>query len=464
MLTELPVSIPRSLDSESGSLNSASGSSGPVSDSLDDLESRIVGLAGRLSAATCRWLLLVAEFDAREGYARWCLPSTARWLSHTCGLSARTGIEHVRVARALAAFPALADAMASGRLSYSQVRAISRAVRPGEEATLIDLIDAAKHSSIGQLETVVRGLRTVDDLADADTGAVAEDYLTHGWTSNSQWRMSTRIDPERGEVVRSALETVARAEGISQSQALVRMAEIVLASYRDGAEPPRSLRGDERAAAVIHIDATVVRPENDNARSRERGRPWARVGGGPGLPDSVARRLLCAGRIRTVVHSGAGAHRRAGNVIDLGRSHRVVSDRLYRALLIRDDNECRHPGCCATRGLDAHHVRHWIDGGSTDADNLILLCEAHHQAHHAGEFAIVALGDGAFRFLRPDGTQLPYNIDPGALIDSPAHLETEYPNVAVDAATPRWDGTRINRDFAVAAFAESRSHERRHAC
>lgn len=86
MLTELPVSIPRSLDTESVSLR--------------DLESRIVGLAGRLSAATCRWLLLVAEFDAREGYARWCLPSTARWLSHTCGLSARTAIEHVRVARA----------------------------------------------------------------------------------------------------------------------------------------------------------------------------------------------------------------------------------------------------------------------------------------------------------------------------------------------------------------------------
>jgi hypothetical protein len=142
----------------------------------------------------------------------------------------------------------------------------------------------------------------------------------------------------------------------------------------------------------------------------------------------------------------------------------VVSDRLYRALLIRDDNECRHPGCCARRGLDAHHVRHWIDGGSTDADNLILLCEAHHQAHHAGEFAIVALGDGGFRFLRPDGIQLPDNVDPCALIDSPAQLESEYPNVAADAATPRWDGTRINREFAVAAFAGSRSHERRRAC
>jgi len=32
--------------------------------SVDELGSRIVGLAGRLAAAACRWLLLVAVFDA----------------------------------------------------------------------------------------------------------------------------------------------------------------------------------------------------------------------------------------------------------------------------------------------------------------------------------------------------------------------------------------------------------------
>jgi hypothetical protein len=69
--------------------------------SLDELGSRIVGVAGRLAAATCRWLLLAAEFDTREGCARFGLASTARWLAHYCGLSRRTVVEHVRVARAL---------------------------------------------------------------------------------------------------------------------------------------------------------------------------------------------------------------------------------------------------------------------------------------------------------------------------------------------------------------------------
>src|SRR5882757_5871779 len=87
--------------------------------SIDELGSRIVGLAGRLASAMCRWLLLVADFDARDGAAPFGFASTARWLSYSCGLSRRTAVEQVRVARALAEFPVLAESMAAGRLSYS---------------------------------------------------------------------------------------------------------------------------------------------------------------------------------------------------------------------------------------------------------------------------------------------------------------------------------------------------------
>ncbi len=36
--------------------------------SVDELGGRIVDLSGRLTAANCRLLLLVAQFDARQGY------------------------------------------------------------------------------------------------------------------------------------------------------------------------------------------------------------------------------------------------------------------------------------------------------------------------------------------------------------------------------------------------------------
>src|SRR5450432_4107164 len=125
------------------SSGAVSGSPGALS--VDVLGARIVAMSGRLAAATCRWLLLVGEFDAREGYLSFGLASTAQWLTHACGIAHRTAVEHVRVAKSLRHYPRLADEMAAGRLSYSQVRAISRIAEPGEHVLVDDLIEAARH-------------------------------------------------------------------------------------------------------------------------------------------------------------------------------------------------------------------------------------------------------------------------------------------------------------------------------
>src|SRR3954452_10025474 len=176
---------------------------------LDDLGQRIIGLAGRLSAAACRWLVLVAEFDAADGAAAWGFPTTAPWLMHYCGLARRTAFEHVRVAHALACHEPLAAAMASGRLSYSQARAISRVADIATPALIASLITTAEHGSGEQLEVVVRGLRTVDALDHGDADDVPRETLSSGWAEDSRWRCSARLAPERGELVESALAALA---------------------------------------------------------------------------------------------------------------------------------------------------------------------------------------------------------------------------------------------------------------
>ena len=426
---------------------SVSGSPGELS--LDELGQRIVDVSGRLAAATSRWLLLVAQFDAREGYVSFGLASSAQWLTHACGIAHRTGVEHVRVGRSLLQYPRLADEMGAGRLSYSQVRAISRIAQPGEFALVDDLIEAARHATVAQLEVLVRGLRTVDHNEQAtDRG----EYLKQSWTSDSRWRLSARLDPERGALVAAAINAIVQRDGGSATDALVRLAEIGLAAMAHAENPPRELRGHESAAVVIHVDAARM-----PARSAERdphdastvARPYARVAGGPGLPDRVVQRLVCDGRIRTVVHDGAS------NVLDVGRSHRLVTDRQYRALLLRQHGHCAHPGCPNTKALHAHHRIHWIHGGRTDLDNLLLLCERHHVAHHAGEFEILTLGAGRFRFVSSDGRDL------SAPLRSPANrdtrpLEDEHADVADDAATSRWDGQRLDRPYAISVLAQRR--------
>jgi hypothetical protein len=66
------------------------------------------------------------------------------------------------------------------------------------------------------------------------------------------------------------------------------------------------------------------------------------------------------------------------------------------------------------RFVDAHHIRHWIDGGETTLQNLTLLCSHHHRALHEGRFRIRRDESGVLYFVRPDGRVIPkagYRLD-----------------------------------------------------
>ena len=88
--------------------------------------------------------------------------------------------------------------------------------------------------------------------------------------------------------------------------------------------------------------------------------------GGIHVSAETARRLACDAAKVEMQH-GAG-----GEILDVGRRTRTVSPALRRALAARD-RQCRFPGC-QNRRNDAHHVKHWADGGATALGNLVLLC------------------------------------------------------------------------------------------
>ena len=107
--------------------------------SLERLEERICELAAHLAAGTCRFLQLVAEFDARHGWACWDLPSCAAWLAWKCQVAPGTAREQVRVARALAGLPVITAQFAAGRMSYAKVRALTRIATTATETGLAEI-------------------------------------------------------------------------------------------------------------------------------------------------------------------------------------------------------------------------------------------------------------------------------------------------------------------------------------
>src|SRR4051794_21610639 len=124
--------------------------------SVEELGEGICLRAGRIAAAQAELLLWIAEFDRRDGWAEAGMLSCAHWLSWRIGLSPSAAREQVRVARRLIELPSVAAAFADGRISYSKVRAITRAAEPDDA---IDWVELARCSSGAQLEKIARGVR-----------------------------------------------------------------------------------------------------------------------------------------------------------------------------------------------------------------------------------------------------------------------------------------------------------------
>ena len=89
-------------------------------------------------------------------------------------------------------------------------------------------------------------------------------------------------------------------------------------------------------------------------------------------------------------------------MVSVGRKTRTIPPHLRRALEERDRG-CRYPGC-GGRFTEAHHVRHWADGGETSLANTVLLCRRHHRLVHEGRvrMALDRAGQAVF-FARRGG-------------------------------------------------------------
>ena len=169
--------------------------------------------------------------------------------------------------------------------------------------------------------------------------------------------------------------------------------------------------------------------------------------GGLRVSAATAQRLACdAGKV-VMTHSSGG------QVLDVGRKTRTIPPALRRALTARD-RRCRFPGCAARR-CDAHHVTHWAQGGATRLDNLVQLCRRHHRAVHEGVLR-VTLDDatGAVRFTQADGRPLPEAPESprwtgAALAPVDARLAAAGVEIGPETAAPRWDGERLDLDWAI---------------
>ncbi len=239
------------------------------------LGEEIAELAGRIDAATYQLLVLIREFDEKEGWNCGFL-NCAQWLVWRISLAPGAARERVRIARALGKLPLMSEAMKRGELSYSKVRALTRVARPDTEKELVDL---GRAGTAAHIEQVVRAWRRIDRSVEASDDELrdASSHVSTHIDENGMVVIRGRLAPEAGEVLMKALEAAgdrlfAEQEredrppvGKVRADALALVAESALAG---GLDPGT---GGDRYQVVVHVnDRELEAPEPAATKNRPR--------------------------------------------------------------------------------------------------------------------------------------------------------------------------------------------------
>jgi hypothetical protein len=435
----------------------------------EELEQEVVTWAGRVSAGQARMLAAIGEVDARESWGGYGILSCAHWLGLKLNMAPVTAHEHVRVARKLRELPKVAAAMAEGRVSFTQVRAITRIASVENQD---EWLNVAAYATGAQLDKMARGVARAKA---ADRGEKPKPHLSWAYDDDTgELVMTMRCPAEVSVPVVTAIE--AAMEDAEILERAIRAAEAaeaasVAAANSSGSsaeesrpataessaedQPYDGLRGPSVARRTTRMNALLLLAEfylanrnrsgqvRDRARLRVYADPltgWSRLADGELLPPAVTAQLV----------QGAPIPEIPSRATNLGRLQRDATAYQRQILEAIDGACCRFPGCTRRRRLHAHHIRWWSNGGGTDIDNLVLLCSRHHTLVHDGVYQLRLLPDRTMRVFSPKTGRLlstrPERIpeaDPASAL---------CPDTAPDAARSKHEGDPLDLGFAVAVM------------
>jgi hypothetical protein len=340
---------------------------------LEVLFEELAELSGQRNAIDGRVVQIVAELDRDGLCGATGARSVAALVAWKTGVSSHNAEKVVTVARRLPEFPRCAQGMREGRLSLDQIGVIAHGAAEGSDAHYAELAAVA---TVSQLRTAIKLEPRPKPDPEPRPGPPRSITKTSDEQS-STWRITlphdeaatfdAALQSHQDAVVTEWKRDHADSGRVSEQAppfpgAVDGFMSLIEAGW--DTEVARRPHG-QRTTVVVHVDL-----EADVAALHL----------GPLLSDDDRRYLTCDATCEVWFQ-------RHGQVIGSGRETRHLSRRLRRALEHRD-RCCVVPGCGATRGLHAHHIRHWEDGGLTELWNLVMVCPYHHRLHHRGGITI----------------------------------------------------------------------------
>ncbi len=179
-----------------------------IPDDDQDLGDEITRLAGHINAAQFRFLKVLAALVERDAWGGDSgMKSPAHWLNYYCGIALGAAREKVRVAKCLQSLPLIDEAFATGAISYSKVRAMTRTATPENESYLLGI---AKHGTAHHVETLVRKYQRVERLNQASQDEKQYDAreFSSFYDDDGMLVFKGRLPAEDGAVFLKAMDAV----------------------------------------------------------------------------------------------------------------------------------------------------------------------------------------------------------------------------------------------------------------
>lgn len=386
---------------------------------LEAFFDRLAELNGQRNAIDGEIVEIISEID-HDGLwgntgAR-SVPALVAWL---LGVSSTNAKAIATVAHRLPEFPRCAAGMREGRFSLDQIGVIADKAPTGSDEHFAQLADSA---SVNQLRTAIKlqpkpepepesasepepeaspqpraeAPRSITQTCDEDS-TTWHITLPHHEAAVFDAALRSHQDKLVADWKREHADAAAQDTSPLVTPPFPNAVDGFLSLIQAGWDADVAARPHgQRTTVVVHVDADT------------------KVGAlhlGPLLSDDDRQYLSCDATCEVWFE-------RAGHPIGAGRETRTIGRRLRRALEHRDHGTCVVPGCGATRGLHAHHIIHWEDGGSTDLSNLVLVCPFHHRLHHRGGITItgpaehLTITDASGRRLEPGSLARPPTTQP----------------------------------------------------
>jgi hypothetical protein len=345
-----------------------------VNDRLEVLFDELAELVGQRNAIDGRIVEIVAEVDRDGLWGNTGARSIAALVAWKLGSSSANAHTIATVAHRLEEFPRCAAGMREGRLSLDQVGVIAGRAADGSDQHYAQLAGVA---TVNQLRTAVK----LEPRPEPDPRPEPKRSITKTTGEHSSCYRITlpHLEAAKFDAALQSHHDGLIADwkhdnggaGSDQRPPLPNTTDAFMHLVEAGWDAAVARRPHgQHTTVVVHVDV------KDKA---------AQLHLGPLLTDAERQYLTCDATCEAWFE-------RDGQPIGAGRATRLINRRLRRALEHRHPT-CAVPGCSVTRGLHAHHIRHWEDGGETELANLVLLCPYHHQRHHRGVITITGPAD-----------------------------------------------------------------------